>query len=196
MRIFKLRPVQTLVLSIAFVLVQLMACSEDKSEFNPVSEMDTLVAVNSGISNCIDSLNVTPYSGGCFNIFLFSFLNDSIALTLKIDPDRIDITDTCVVYKFPKDGVEIAMEAKGADPDSVYFNYCNDVVMSLGTTSVYQATSGTMQIVSDRLHISDTSTSFRLSVLLSDIEFSELDTVINRIKHYNFPQGWYPPDCC
>jgi hypothetical protein len=182
---------------IIILLIQLVACGRDKEEIKLKPEIDdTTALVGSGISNCIDSLNITPFAGGCLNIFLYSYLSDSVFLTLKINPEIVDITDTCLVYNFPKDGLEVALEAKGSDPDSVYFNYCNDVIMDLGTTTIYQATSGTMRIVSDRAHISDTSRSFRLSVILKDIEFIQLDTIINQIKYYNFPLGWYPPNCC
>lgn len=175
------------------IIINLPGCGSDDPVVDEVPP-DTIDSMNHKIDLCIDSLDIIRYFGGCNNLFLYNIYNDSVYFTIEIDPLIIDISDTCRYYDITADGILASIQMKGDDPDSVYFNFCSDVIMELGKPIIFSALSGEMTIVSNREQVSDTSTNYRISVLLKDIMFEGIDSSIHKIKYYNILQGWTPPN--
>lgn len=110
--------------------------------------------------DCISKPDNYIESGGCGNVFVYQFLDSTQALTVRIIPDSIDQTETCQTFHLGNGdiGIEVELEIAGDNPDSLYFNYCNDETqMNIGKTTVYKATAGqvTISILFDDKNIFD-----------------------------------------
>jgi len=145
--------------------------------------------------------NKTAESYGCGNIFVYQYLNDSKVLTVNIaarnlvltkEPQTINLSD-------PNPNVKVVLEIAGNDPDSIYFNYCNDVGMNIGTTIKYKAISGELTFsVSEDNPIKEPvwKSSYFVTVKIKNLRLYNQEKgnkiLINEIVFSNVGVGWLP----
>jgi hypothetical protein len=168
-----------------FLIIFISAC-EDKST-NPVYLLKT---------------NETAESYGCGNIFVYQYLDDSKVLTVKIDGKNISLKKEpqTIILDNSNPYVNVILEIAGNDPDSIYFNFCNDVLMlNQGTTLKYKAISGELTFsVSEDNPIKDpvweslyyVTVNIKKLHLYNETKGNEI--VINEIVFSNVRVGWLP----
>jgi len=153
--------------------------------------------------DCISKPSNPKESRGCIDIFVYQFLDSSRALVAEIDPSKIALTKRCQTFQLgnPDLGISVRMEVSRGDPDSVYFNYCNDFGLSnLGTPIVYTATAGTFTFsVSEDNPIKEWKTNnvYYITIRIENLHLldhaSGAEVVINEIVFWNVAVGWSPP---
>ncbi|MFQ6614779.1 MAG: hypothetical protein ACE5D1_08045 [Fidelibacterota bacterium] len=95
--------------------------------------------------DCIRYPQNLNYSKGCGNVFVYQFLNSTRVITVQINPDCLKRSERCQSFSVEKDSLAIIVELEiaGNDPDSIYFDFCNDTATVItGKTSIYRASQG------------------------------------------------------
>lgn len=176
---------QTSVLSV-FLLV--LSCSEQETVFE--------------YPDCISEPNNLTESFGCSNVFAYQFLDSTRVLTVRINSSNVDLTEECQTFTLSEDNTDISvtLEIAGDDPDSIYFNYCNDVgYPNFGTTTVYAAITGQLTFsVSEDDPIKEPiwDNFYYIAIKIEDLHLfhqkSGAEIVINEIIFWNVGVGWLP----
>jgi hypothetical protein len=84
-------------------------------------------------------------SKGCGNIFVYQFLDSLRALTVWINSSEYNLTKKRqdIDLDISNQNVSVVLEISPDHPDSIYFNFCNDIAyINEGTTIKYKAASG------------------------------------------------------
>ncbi|GAB6283632.1 MAG: hypothetical protein STSR0008_24160 [Ignavibacterium sp.] len=84
-------------------------------------------------------------SYGCGNIFVYQFLDSLKALTVSINSKEYSLTKKRqdIDLDISNPNVSVVFEISPNHPDSIYFNFCNDIAYpNKGTTIKYKAISG------------------------------------------------------
>lgn len=141
-------------------------------------------------------------SHGCGNIFVYQFLDSLRALTVRIDAKEIRLTVKRQDFDLSSSNSDLSviLEVAGNDPDSIYFNFCNDVgYLNRGGTKKYNATSGKLSFsVSEDNPIKDPiwQTFYYVTVRLQDLHLLNRDTnekiIIDKAVFWNVGVGWLP----
>ena len=141
-------------------------------------------------------------SNGCGNIFVYQFLDNSKALTVYINHNHIKLTQKRQDFDLRASNpyISVVLEISGNDPDSVYFNYCNDIAfLNMGTTTKYKAVSGTLSFsVSEDNPIKDPiwKTSYYVTVSIENLHLLNQSTndeiTIDKVVFWNVHVGWLP----
>lgn len=161
------------------------SCGEDgASESEIQSEFET----------CIEDPNDGLVVGGCGNIFAFKFLNEekNTSITVEVDPGKVLVTNQCTDYQIPLEGIEITLNKAKGHPDSLYFNYCNDIVFgNEALPHQFDCESGIMTIVSKIDTVDEINNAERISIQLSSLTFlvNDHDTIINSVTLHQVLQG-------
>lgn len=143
---------------------------------------------------------VVKESNGCGNIFVYQYLDSSRALTVYIDGKKINLTKKRQEFNlaFFNPDVLVVLEIAGSDPDSVYFNFCNDIAYpNMGVTTKYKAVSGKLSFsVSEDNPIKEPiwKTFYYVTAMLEDVhlvnESKNDEIVIDEIVFWNVGVGW------
>ena len=153
-------------------------------------------------NNYVLEPNKSAESFGCGNVFIYQYLEDSKVLTvgivgnnsnLKKEAQTIDLSDS-------NSTVTVVLEIAGNDPDSIYFNFCNDVGFeNMGTTIKYKATSGKLTYsVSEDNPIKDPvwKSSYSITVKIENLHLynqsKNKNIIIDEIVFSNVRVGWLP----
>ena len=141
-------------------------------------------------------------SHGCGNIFVYQFLDSSRVLSAWINANEFVLTkkrqDIDLNSSTPN--LSVVLEITGNNPDSIYFNFCNDVALpNMGTTTKYKAVSGRLSFsVSEDNPIKDPiwQTSYYVTIRIKNLHLLNQETsdeiIINEIVFWNVGVGWMP----
>jgi hypothetical protein len=96
--------------------------------------------------------------------------------------------------------LSVVLEITGNNPDSIYFNFCNDVALpNMGTTTKYKAVSGRLSFsVSENNPIKDPiwQTSYSVTIRIKNLHLLNQETsdeiIINEIVFWNVGVGLMP----
>ncbi|MGB5895898.1 MAG: hypothetical protein WBG58_17105 [Ignavibacteriaceae bacterium] len=174
-----------LILIIAFIFI---SCEDS----------ETIYKYPDGIS----APNKIIASAGCGNIFIYQFLDSLKALTVTMDGEKLSLTQKrqAIELDVSNPNISVVLEISGNDPDSIYFNYCNDVAfINMDTTTKYNATSGTLYFsVSEDNPIKDPS---RQNLYFVTIKIQNLhlmnqenndEIIIDEVVFWDVQVGWLP----
>lgn len=141
-------------------------------------------------------------SNGCGNIFVYQFLDNSKALTVRIDANKFNLTKKRqdVNLDGTNPNVSVVLEIAKNNPDSVYFNYCNDVAFpNRGVTTKYKAMSGKLFFsVSEDNPIKDPiwKTYYYVTIKIENLHLVNQKTgeeiIIDEAVFWNVGVGWLP----
>ena len=143
----------------------------------------------------------TAESFGCGNIFVYQYLNDSTVLTVKMAGKNLNLTKEpqSIDLDSPNSNVIVVLEIAGNDPDSIYFNFCNDVAVNIGTTLKYEAISGELTFsvsednpIKEPIWESSYSVTVKIKNLILYNKVKENKILINEIVFSNVRVGWLP----
>ncbi|MFQ6678825.1 MAG: hypothetical protein ACE5D0_11020 [Fidelibacterota bacterium] len=158
--------------------------------------------LKSGYPDCILQPDRQTDSYGCANIFVYQFLDSTRALTVTIDADELKLTEKCQTFSLENyfDVISVNLEISGGDPDSIYFNYCNDVVEpNMGTPDVYHGEIGLLTLsVSEDDPIKDPilETFYRVTIKIEDLHLFDQNSdeamIINQVIFWDVGVGWLP----
>lgn len=187
-------------LPVFFNLLLIFALESCQSDGGVEPEPDDTVKVDSIDSNTIYPLCIpdTSRAGtfGCFNMFFGRRLNDKEkpekVIIVKIDPELVLVTNKCISYNIPHEGISIEYLISKEHPDSIYFDFCNDVIREdIGTPFSYLAISGQLRISSDIDTVTISDSFFYISAELSSVHFElpDSDTTINNLRFNQIRQG-------
>ena len=141
-------------------------------------------------------------SKGCGNIFVYQFLDSLRVLTVSINSNEYNLTvkrqDIDLGISNPN--VSVVLEISPNHPDSVYFNFCNDIAYpNLGTTIKYKAISGKLSFsVSEDNPIKEPrwKTFYYVTIRIENLHLYNSDTdeeiILNEIVFWNVGVGWLP----
>lgn len=150
----------------------------------------------------ISKPNVIVESRGCGNIFIYQFLDSLKALTVWINTNEFNLTkkrqDVDINISNPK--LSVVLEIAGDDPDSIYFNFCNDIAYpNKGTTTKYNAVSGKLSFsVSEDNPIKEPiwESFYYVTVRIIDLHLLNQETndeiIIEEAVFWNVFVGWMP----
>ena len=96
--------------------------------------------------------------------------------------------------------VSVVLEVAGNDPDSIYFNFCNDVAYpNRGVTKKYKAISGKLSFsVSEDNPIKEPAwqTLYYVTIRIDDLHLlnqeNNNEIIINETVFWNVRVGWLP----
>lgn len=142
-------------------------------------------------------------SYGCGNIFVYQFLDSLKALTVWINAKEFSLTKKRqdIDLSASNSNLVVVLEIAGIDPDSVYFNFCNDITYpNEGITTKYKATSGKLSFsVSEDNLITEPiwKIFYYVTIRIKDLHLlnqGNNDEIIIRdeIVFWNVGVGWLP----
>lgn len=139
-------------------------------------------------------------SSGCGNIFVYQFLDSLKALTVWINSNEYNLTkkrqDIDIDISNPN--ISVVLEISPNHPDSIYFNFCNDIVYpNSGTTMKYKAISGKLFLsVSEDNPIKEPiwQTFYYVTVRIESVYLINQETneeiIIDEAVFWNVGVGW------
>ena len=152
--------------------------------------------------DCISKPNDIVESSGCGNIFVYQYLDSLRILTVSINGNELNLTKKCQTIDLNGSNPHssVVLEIAGNDLDSVYFNYCNDVVyMNMGVSKKFKATSGKLYFsVSEDNPIKDPvwKSSYFVTIRIIDLHLynqeDDDEIVIDEIVFWDARVGWMP----
>lgn len=141
-------------------------------------------------------------SHGCSNIFVYQFLDSSKALTVYIDAKYFSLTKKRqdIDLQNSNPNISVILEVAGNDPDSIYFNYCNDYGLpNQGVTKKYKAISGKLSFsVSEDNPIKEPAwqTLYYVTVRIDGLHLLNQENndeiIVNKAVFWNVKVGWLP----
>ena len=142
-------------------------------------------------------------SYGCGNVFIYQFIDKKTVLTVKINGNNSNLKKEAKTIDLsssnPEVTVKVILEIAGNDPDSMYFNYCNDVAYRIGKTLKYEAVSGSLTYsVSENNPIKDPvwKSRYNITVKIVDLHLYNEQMgnqfIIDEIIYSNVRVGWLP----
>ena len=139
-------------------------------------------------------------SNGCGNIFVYQFLDSLKALTVSINSNEYSLTKKRqdIDLDISNPNVSVVLEISPNNPDSIYFNFCNDIAYpNHGTTIKYKATSGKLSFsVSEDNPIKEPAweTFYYITVRIIDLHLLNQATneeiIIDDAIFWNVEVGW------
>ncbi len=170
------------------ILISIISCTTGEFEFH--------------YPDCIDRPSDVKVSHGCGNIFVYQFLDSLSAITLYIDESNIQLTKKCQTINLERqhDQVQVRLEKAGTSPDSIYFNYCNDVAyINQGNLKIFNGTKGRVTFsVSEDDPIKNLiyDSRYKVTIVIHDLhlydETGNLEMIINKIVFWDVSVGWLP----
>lgn len=161
-------------------LLLLFGCTKDQA----IKEM-------SYYPDCFEGLTSSHTVGGCGSIFLTVRLDTNKLVSISLDEQDLGINTKCKTFNVAdlQSDIRIHYYTHGNHPDSMYFNFCSDVVYPeeyFGTKTTWTAVSGTVKVVvSSAMAFRDNCERFETSVELENIRFikenSTQDTTISQL---------------
>lgn len=139
-------------------------------------------------------------SSGCGNIFVYQFLDSLKALTVWINSNENSLTkkrqDIDIDISNPN--ISVVLEISPNHPDSIYFNFCNDIAYTnSGTTIKYKAISGKLSYsVSEDNPIKEPiwQTFYYVTVRIENLHLINQETneeiIIDEVIFWNVGVGW------
>jgi hypothetical protein len=150
----------------------------------------------------ISKPDIVIESKGCGNIFVYQFLDSLKALTVRINAKEYNLTKKRrdIDLDVSNPNVSVVLEISPNHPDSIYFNFCNDITYpNSGTTIKYKATSGRLSFsVSEDNPIKEPvwQSFYYVTIRIVNLHLLNQDTndevVINEIVFWNVGVGWMP----
>ncbi|MEP4531957.1 MAG: hypothetical protein ABJ004_02650 [Cyclobacteriaceae bacterium] len=167
------------------------SCSDDKVIKKCVVDYDTLGVIDSTLiyPKCIPEASGAAQFG-CNNMFFGRVLDENFRdatkiVTVTIDPSIITVTKFCQEFELPIEGIDIKYQVSRMHPDSVYFNFCNDVIYeNEGQPLSYSAKSGYISVVSSIDTVITEPMEYYISARLSNLLFflnEQKDTIISDV---------------
>ena len=139
-------------------------------------------------------------SGGCGNIFVYQFLDSLKALTVWINSNKYSLTKKRqdIDLDISNPNISVVLEISPNHPDSIYFNFCNDIAYpNMGTTIKYKATSGQLSFsVSEDNPIKEPiwQTFYYVTIRIVDLHLLNQETndeiIVDEIVFWNVGVGW------
>lgn len=170
------------------MIVILVSCSPTEVEFE--------------YPDCINQPLEVINSDGCGNVFLYQFIDSTKSLVVSIDASKINFSKECqsVNLENGNDDVSVRLEIVGTSPDSIYFNYCNDIAfINQGNLEIYTGAKGIVSFTaSEDNPIKDPiwESNYRITVEIQDLHLYDksgiLKLVIDKIVFWDVNVGWMP----
>ncbi len=166
--------------------------------FISCEEPETIYEYPDGISKPVNVVQ----SYGCGNVFIYQFLDSLKALTVWINSNYYRLTkkrqDIDIDPSNPN--ISVVLEVSPNHPDSVYFNFCNDIVYpNTGTTIKYKALSGKLSFtVSEDNPVKKPvgNNFYFITVRVRDLHLFNQEMndeiIIDEAVFWNVPVGWMP----
>ncbi|WP_304132138.1 hypothetical protein [Ignavibacterium album] len=171
-------------LLILFVASLLLSCDEQEVVNYP---------------DCINRPDSIVQSLGCGNLFLYQFIDSSKVITVSLDANRLGLTKKCRAFNLSNvdPAIIVQLEIAGSSSDSVYFNFCNDVMPpNFGVTKKLKATSGQLFVSSSEDSPFAINQSYRVSIKLKDLRLYDSDNnqeiFFNEIIFWDVLVGFLP----
>jgi len=135
-------------------------------------------------------------SYGCGNVFVYQFLDDTTALVLSIDVSKVKLNQESQTINIENQQakVSVRLEIAGSSADSIYFNYCNDIIfVNPGKIRTYNAKKGTITFsVSE----DNPTTNYEITIEVLDLhmydKFDNLKMIIDKSVFWDVGVGWFP----
>ena len=141
-------------------------------------------------------------SHGCGNIFVYQFLDSLKSLTVRINSNEYTLTKKRqdIDINISNPNVSVVLEVSPNHPDSVYFNFCNDVAYpNSGKTIKYKATSGKLSFsVSEDNPIKEPiwQTFYYVTIRIENLHLLNPETndeiILDEVVYWNVGVGWLP----
>jgi len=170
------------------IIIMLVSCSPTEVEFE--------------YPDCISQPSEDILSNGCGNVILYQFLDSTKALVVRIDATNINLLKECqsINLENGNEHVSVTLEVAGTSPDSIYFNYCNDVAfINQGKLDINNGAKGIVSFsASEDNPIKDPiwKSNYRITVEIRDLNLYDksgiLKMVIDKIVFWDVGVGWMP----
>jgi len=148
----------------------------------------------------IDKPNKIIESSGCGNIFVYQFIDSLRAFTISINAKQFTLTQKCQTFNLSdaNPNILVQLEVAGDSPDSIYFDFCNDVAYpNHGITKKSKATSGQLLIsVSEDNPVNELNHSYYVTIKIKDLRLlnpeNDQEIYFGDIVFWNVQVGWLP----
>lgn len=141
--------------------------------------------------DCISRPDSVVQSSGCGNLFVYQFIDSTKALTVSLNANDLTLTKRCRTFNLSNtdSNIVVQLEIAGNSNDSVYFDYCSDVIPpNLGVTKKLKATSGILYISASEDNPEINSQPYRVTIKLKDLRL--LDSKNNQEIFFNEIVFW------
>lgn len=172
------RPMQHIIklILILFTALSFLSCDEQEVVTYP---------------DCIFRPDSVVQSSGCGNLFVYQFIDSTKALTVSLNANDLTLTKRCRTFNLSNadSNIVVQLEIAGNSNDSVYFDYCSDVIPpNLGVTKKLKATSGILYISASEDNPEINSQPYRVTIKLKDLRL--LDSENNQEFFFNEIVFW------
>jgi hypothetical protein len=150
----------------------------------------------------INQPSEVTHSDGCGNVLLYQYFDGNKALVVRIDGTNSNLTKErqSIDLEYGNSDVTVTLEIAGTSPDSIYFNYCNDVAyLNQGNVDIYIGGKGKLKYsVSEDNPIKDPlwESNYRITVEIDDLHLYDragnLKLVFDKIVYWDVGVGWMP----
>ena len=144
----------------------------------------------------IDKPSEIVESYGCGNVFVYQFIDSSTSLVLSIDASKINLSQErqTIDLENSQEKVSVRLEKAGTSPDSIYFNYCNDIAfINKGRLKIYNSKKGTITFSASE---DNPTTNYKITVEVLDLhiydESDNLMMIIDKTVFWDVHVGWFP----
>ncbi len=143
----------------------------------------------------IDQPSEIVESRGCGNVYVYQMIDSSTSLVLSINSSKINLTQErqTIDLENSQEKVSVRLEKAGTSLDSIYFNYCTDLVPhNLGKLKIYNGKKGTITFsVSE----DNPTTNFNVTIEVLDLliydDSNNLMMTIDKTVFWDVHVGWY-----
>lgn len=124
-------------------------------------------------------LSITE-SSGCGNIFVYQFIDSFRVITVSINAKQLNLTKKCQTFNLSdlNPNILVQLSTAGNSPDSVYFNFCNDILYpNQGFTRKLNAISGQLLVsVSKDNPVNGSSNNpYYVTIRIKDLHFADIE---------------------
>lgn len=172
---------------ILFISVFFISCDEQENDYS--------------YPDGIAKPDIIIESSGCGNIFVYQFIDSLKAFTVSINAKQFSLSKKCQTFSLSDSNpnIQVQLEVAGDSPDSIYFNYCNDVAFpNQGVIKKIKATSGKLLIsVSEDNPVDEVNyNSYYVTIKIKDLRLLDLENnqeiLFDDIVFWNVLVGWLP----
>ncbi|NUQ82820.1 MAG: hypothetical protein HUU10_14540 [Bacteroidetes bacterium] len=138
-------------------------------------------------------------SGGCGNLEVYQYINETSAIVVNINANSVQLTKKLTEFNLTggDENISISYLIAGNSTDSIYFNFCNDIAYpNMGKNKVYKAHAGNVFVTASKDLKKGEVTMYKVTIRITDVYLKNMETnesiFFSEIIYWDVFVGWFP----